>query len=276
MTAQKTFLDTSALWGLFAGGHSRQREELERLPTPHYVCNYALVEFYRAVVLTYLELFIESELDFHRSFADACQFFKHSFGRTPKTIVDALLRLMQEEDFSLNLSLPEDKELCRQMVLTVVSTLVEDLDDRLRLVGENNEHCSKLRKRLKTPVDEVGAGEFCETFTDHKECRRRCSIDRFLNSPKFQESFDCVSQTASNKQQKTLAANLEKVREHPEATTCRKCGSIGDIIITASAPDGFTIHTYDRAFGLLSQCFEKPSQYLESLASMKKDWNPED
>lgn len=243
---------------------------LSRIRRPYYVSTYALMEFYRAVIVLFIDLYFEAERDSHPTFSDACRKYRESFRiRQVKTLVDLVLELVGKS--GLDLASQGQKELCRRKVLHVVFELASELDG-YKEVGESHEACAKLRSKLTLAALEEPdrLRKFVRTFKNDKEARGKCAIHKLLSTSKFQAAFQCVTKEKDRKWEKFVQNVRERV-EHPRATTCTSCSKIGDAVITANAPDHSTIHTVDRVFDLTGRCFGKEVRRHPSQAELLRE-----
>ena len=93
-----SYLDTSVLRKI-RFGHPEHKKYLRTIPQPYYISDYVKMEFYRSVLLLYIDLYFEAEDPVHPSFSDACRVYSDRFGGVVKTLLDCFYALLSEEGF---------------------------------------------------------------------------------------------------------------------------------------------------------------------------------
>ena len=266
---QRSYLDTTVL-RKFRFGHPEEKKHLETVQRPHYISDYARMEFYRSVLLLFIDLYFEAEDDIHPSFSDACRVYSEKFGAAAKTLVDCLYALLSEEGYDQRLSSASSKQLCRKKLRNLIFEISEELETLYKTVGSSHDHCSRLRKKLRLadPKDRDEAMRaFVHTFKDNRN-PDKCRIKQFLQNGKFKNKLQCVAQSSDRAAEK-LIGSVKKRLEKPSTTTCFSCGSIGDVIITANCPDDGIIHTSNKKdFQIATSCFEKAVVFHPSLSAL--------
>ena len=235
------------------------------------------MEFYRSVLLYFIDLYFEAAERRHPTFLDACNFYAEAFSSNDlKTLVGVILLLLQEQDFAP--ADPDKKEICRRKLQDHIFNIAEELTSLYKNVGTSGEACSKLRKHLvRKDLHERDAHllDFAGVFKDDKTCRSKCSIDVLLTNQKHEAAYKCVIANGASPTSTSTTQQLSKALklriESPDKTTCTRCSKIGDVIITLNCPTNFQIHTLDTSFYTLGPCFERIVRVHPSVASLLKD-----
>ena len=264
-----SYLDTSVLRKI-RFGHPEHKKYLRTIPQPYYISDYVKMEFYRSVLLLYIDLYFEAEDPVHPSFSDACRVYSDRFGGVVKTLLDCFYALLSEEGFDQKLGSADSKQLCRRKLLNLIFEIGEELETLYKTVGSSHDHCTRLRRKLRLddPRDRDEAlRAFAFTFKDKKN-PDKCRIKQFLQSSKFKNELQCVAQSTEKGAEK-LIDNVQERLKNPSSTTCSSCGRIGDVIITANCPDGGTVHTLnEKDFRTTTPCFGKQVEFHPSLAAL--------
>ncbi len=254
MPKDLSFLDTSILRQAF-GGHTLQKQALSLIPEPHYVCQYAKMEFYRAVVAYSIDLYFEAEHESHSCFADACSLFLESFSsRDLKALTTLLLKMLEEQDFDIHA--PQKKDVCRRRLKYLIFSLIHDIETRYRDSGTNRAACSKL---LEIPrlTDKGNKDEILLKFRERLKANQtpNCRASKFFADTKNRSYFLCVQgKSSQSPAAKKVADELSARMVAPQRTTCTACSKLGDVIIAADAPPNSTIHALDRLFEVTGGC----------------------
>jgi hypothetical protein len=271
------YLDTSVLVKI-RYGHPSEKSEIRKIQGPRYLSRYVLKEFYQSVIAILIELYFESENNFHQNFQDACQYVvNNTFGiRTAKVLAYSFLNLLTQESFRPELA--SEKEICRAKLRDYIFLLADDLDRSYKDVGSYRERCARLdhapRLRAREDRDQVLL-RFAETFADLPGSRARCRVAEFLGDNQQQAAFDCFESSALKKgtpsTSKKLSKKLHARRDDCEGTTCTSCAGIGDVIIAANSTGGCCIHSFDQSFKLLAPCFGRSYRIHKSSQQLKKE-----
>jgi hypothetical protein len=271
----KSFLDTSVTIKQLTG-HSKHKAYLSSaVPQPRYVNNYVRMEFYRALLIFWVHLYFEAIHPFHRSFSDALAFCSDSFGRGPKSYLNAIANILARE--GLAAGSPVEKELCLRKLEDVIFAVAFEFERAYEKTGEDPTECARTRSplRLSRVQDRRSTLiEFEETFSDTDGCRRRCAIGKFFQGGKYAGPLLTVAQVAkddgAHPALKKMGAPIQKGNEDTATVTCSACGRMGDAIIAISMPEGWKLHSLDTVHEPICQVLGKEFQLHPSIARLKK------
>ncbi len=270
----KSFLDTSVVRKQRAGHPEHQVFLSAAIPAPHYVNNYVRMEFYRGLLLDWIQLYFESGDSFHRTFGAALLFYSDSFGRAPKNTLTALGNWLTINEFSPNEA--SDKEICRQKLQDLIFLMALEFERNYIDVGDDPTNCARLPSPLKLPDTETrdeALLEFQRTFGAVQECGRRCTIDAVYRRDgkyKMDRIEEMPDGQSTDKRVRSLSGLVHEALENSAKITCRSCAKMGDATIAASMPAGWRLHSLDTLHEPVCQALGKDCQIHPSVAEVKK------
>lgn len=265
-----SYLDTSILRKVLLG-HPLEKHSLQQIPFPWIASQYAIMEFYRSVVLYLVELYFEAEDARHISFWDACRYKAESFrSRDVKTLALTVCDLVESQGLLGRQA--SDKGHCRRRLRDLIFLIAWELRQAFERQTDSIEKCARMRWELdlkllfQADVDRELI-DFEAGFNDHARNRADCEISGLLTSDRISGASDCLS---AGVPRAAWPKRFAKLVLEPAKTTCRTCAGIGDIVIAANAPEGSIIHSLDRSFSRIGRCLQREAKIHPSLAQLKK------
>jgi len=250
--SEKSFLDTSVAIKLLTG-HTEHRRYLENaVPRPWYVNNYVRMEFYRATLILWIDLYFESGEAFHPTFGQALLYFADKFGRGPKAVLNAIGNIISDSGFDLGD--PSEKEVCRQKLQDMIFSIALAFEQALRDDGCDPTRCTRVKEPLRfrfRDMREKSLQDVVLQFHDVTECRRECNIESIFRgkpsgalTPRISKLKDLDAARASDLRtgEAVIEADLD-----PTAITCSLCEKMGDAVIACALQPNWRLHSLDFA-----------------------------
>jgi hypothetical protein len=234
------------------------------------------MEYYRASLIHWVELYFESEHPFHRSFGDVLNFCSDRFGRFPKSILTATANLLQAGGFSLA-SAP-DKEYCRQKLQDLIFEMVYQFEKMFVDMGKDPTKCARIRHvpRLPDPLERDSVlRSFAANFHDTDECRERCTIENILTSSPYTAKLAAIlAARAEGKPRQALEdikAAISSGQSDPNQVTCRRCGKFGDAVVACSLGASWKLHSLDHVHVPIAEAIGLDYEIHPSIGQLRNE-----
>lgn len=271
----KSFLDTSVTFKHLTG-HSKHKARLNALiPPPRYVNNYVRMEFYRALLVSWIHLYLEATGPFHATFSDALLFYSDRFGRESKDALTAVGNIVSGAGFDP--ASPSEKVNCLHKLEDLIFEVAYAFDLAYKRTGADPTRCARVPSPLRVIAAEDRSktlSDFEEMFSDTRRCRARCEVEKFFQGGKYADQLWAVAGISKGKGAHRaigqMSGPIARGNDNPSAFTCFMCGKIGDAIIAISVPSGWKLHTLDTVHQPICQVLGKEFQICPSAAAVKK------
>lgn len=245
------------------------------IPRPHYVNNYVRMEFYRALLMSWIHLYLEAADPFHATFGEALLFYSDRFGRESKDALTAVGNILSDVGFDLNSQ--SEKESCLRKLEDLIFEVAYAFELAYKLTGVDPTRCARMGTPLRVVASEYRRktlSEFEERFSDTKGSRARCEVEKFFLGAKYADQLAAVARISqgqvAHRALPQMNRSITKGNENPADVTCSTCARIGDAIIAISVPSGWKLHSLDTVHEPICQVLGKEFQICPSAAAVKK------
>jgi hypothetical protein len=270
----KSFLDTSIAIKLRVGHPKHRAYLLAAIPALHYVNNYVRMEFYRALLVDWVNFYFECASPFHSTFSDALAFCSDHFGRKPKAYLNAIAKMLASAGFAVDS--PAEKEVCLHKLEDIIFVMARAFELDYKDLGADPTACARIRSPLRISDTEdrrKTLSEFGRLFRDTEACRACRAIQKFFLAGKYATQMRAVEQISEPEEAhptlKKIASAVQKANQDPSSLTCSLCERIGDAVIAISVPAGWKLHTLDTVHEPICQALGKEFQVHPSAARLK-------
>ncbi len=271
----KSFLDTSVTFKHLTGHSVHKARLAELIPPPRYVNNYVRMEFYRALLMSWIHFYFEAVDPFHPTFADALLFYSDSFGREGKRVLTAVGNIVS--DAGLDLKSSSEKESCLHKLEDLIFEVAYAFDLAYKRTGADPTRCARVPFSLRVVAGEERRDtirRFEEIFSNVNRCRAGCDVEKFFQGGKYAEQLRAVAGISQEKGAHPaivrMDAPIARGNSDPSTFTCFMCGKIGDAIIAISVPSGWRLHSLDTVHEPICQILGREFQICPSAAAVKK------
>jgi hypothetical protein len=271
-SSAKSFLDTSTVRKLQSGHAAHQAYLSKNIPLAWYVNDYVKMEYYRTLLLNWVAFYFESAEQKHPTFADCLKYFEEAFGRGPKTTLNCVASMLNDEGFRT--SDARDKEACRQKLQDLIFVMAHQFEKAFVNMGQDPTKCARVRHPLKWPETlgrDAALQEFNQIFSDVDECRKRCSVSNLFHALVYKEKMTAIASMSKDAKTEKQIAAVTEAQKNPDKITCHSCGSMGDSIIAASLDANWKLHSMDTLHGLIAKAIHLECEVHPSLKKILSD-----
>ncbi len=221
-----------------------------------------------------IDIYTESEHEFHKTFGDALKFFADKFGREPKTALEVAATMVDSS--GLSLASPSDKSACRQKLQDLIFEMAIQFERDFRDTGTEPAHCARIRSPLRLPEatlrDAVLRGLSAD-FHNTEECRRRCKVENLFQAgrhPRKMQSISLiVADSAARKPLEKIQETIQQALRDPEGISCRSCGTMGDAVVACALDSSWKLHSMDRVHGPISTALSLEHEIHDSVPKLR-------